>query len=311
MLPRQTNSTPITFFSSCILTALLLACAPDGTAADPDDVCTAPRLAARLPDVLAEASGVAISRQFDGVLWVINDTEPVARVFAIDTAGIVLNEVRVRDARNLDWEDVAVGACAAGHCLYIAEIGDNLHDRETVGFYRVPEPDPGDSVTAPAEWFPFRYPTGPQDAEALFVAPDETVYVISKGRNRPVTLYRYPPPLREDQTLELELLQELSEGIVQLPDMVTGAGITPDGIVVAVRTYAWLRLYRLDGNALEPLLEAPGIDLAPLAEPQGEGTDIRRDGWIVLTGERGLDAQPAPLGTLHCRLDSLAPRPNS
>jgi hypothetical protein len=290
-----------------MLATLLLACAPDRTAADPDEVCTEPRVAARLPDILDEASGVAISRQFDGVLWVINDTEPVARVFAIDTAGIVIDEMRVRDARNVDWEDVAVGECSAGHCLYIAEIGDNLHDRQTVGFYRVPEPAPGDSITAAAEWFPFRYPTGPQDAEALFVAPDETVYVISKGRNRPVTLYRYPPPLRAGETVELELLQELSEGIVQLPDMVTGAGITPDGGVVAVRTYAWLRLYRLTGHELEPLLDLPGIDLAPLAEPQGEGTDIRQDGWIVLTGERGLDTLPAPLGTLYCRLDSLLP----
>lgn len=300
MLPRQTNSTPITLCSS-----LLVFCAACATRApDAAEACSPPRVAAVLPAALDEASGIAISRQHDGVLWVINDSEPVGRVFAIDSSGIVLNEVQVRDSRNVDWEDIAVAECEHGHCLYIAEIGDNLHDREDVGFYRVREPSPADRSTAAAEWFPFRYPTGPQDAEALFVMPGERVYVISKGRNRPITLYRYPPPLRPGETVELELLHELSEGVVQLPQMVTGAGATHDGSIVAVRTYTSLNLYRLEQDRLQAVF-AEAVDLRPVAEPQGEGVDIREDGWIVLSGERGVDATPAPLSTLRCAVDAL------
>jgi hypothetical protein len=280
----------------------MAACAPPPV--EPAEFCSAPRVAAELPDVLDEASGVAISRTHDGVLWVVNDTEPVGRVFAIDSAGIVLNDVRVRDSRNIDWEDIAVAECEHGQCLYIGEIGDNLHDREDVGFYRVAEPAPSDTVTRRAEWFPIRYPTGPQDAEALFVLPDERVFIIYKGRNRAVSLYRYPPPLRRDEVVELELLQELSDGIVQLPDLVTGAGATSDGRRVAVRTYSSLQIFDFDGQRLQPVFD-DAIDLRPLDEPQGEGVDISDDGWIVLAGERGPDARPAPLSTLRCALDDL------
>jgi hypothetical protein len=269
---------------------------------DPDAACSTPVRGALLPDELDEASGVAISRAHAGVLWAINDTEPVARVFAIDTAAAILGVVRVEGARNIDWEDIAVGPCRHGSCLYIAEIGDNMHDRTDVGFYVVPEPAPGDSVTAPAEWFPVEYPSGPQDAEALFVMPDGAVYVISKGRNVPVTLYRYPPPLRVGERVLLEQVQQLTDGIAQLPDLVTGAGVTTDGAIVAVRSYTRLQLYGFDADTLAPLLHGDGIDLTPLAEPQGEGAAIRDDGWIVLVGERGVEREPAPLSTLRCRL---------
>jgi hypothetical protein len=97
----------------------------------------------------------------------------------------------------------------------------------------------------------------------------------------------------------------LSDGIVQLPDMVTGADATADGSVIAIRTYSGVQLYRFEDEMLHPLLEAPGIDLRPLDEPQGEGVAIRDDGWIVVVGERGVNARAAPLGALTCRLGAL------
>jgi hypothetical protein len=292
---------------SAPLAALLAAagCAAEPQLLSDEEVCTAPAAAAALPDTLRRASGVAISRTHPGVLWVVNNTEDVARVFAVDTTARVLGRVEVPGARNLDWESIAVAPCDAGQCLYIAEIGDNLHVREEVGFYRVPEPAPGDRLTEAAEWFPVTYPEGPQDAEALFVLPGEQVFIITKGRNRAVTLYRYPPPLRAGVRVELELLQDLSDGVVQLPDMVTGADATYDGRVIAVRSYARAQLYTFDGERLRPLLDDGGLDLRPLGEPQGEGIAIRDDGWIVLVGERGVNARHAPLATFACRLDRL------
>lgn len=280
-------------------------CTPEEELATDDEICTAPRALAELPDALSDASGVAVSRAHDGVLWMHNNSERVARIFAVDTTARVLARVEVPGVRNIDWEDIAVAACDAGQCLYIAEIGDNLHEREDVGFYRVPEPAPTAAATAAPDWFPIAYPDGPQDAEALFVLPGEQVFIITKGRNRAITLYRYPPPLRAGVRVEVEPLQALSEGIVQLPDMVTGADATTDGSVIAVRTYSGAQLYRFDGRALHPLLEPPGIDLQPLDEPQGEGVAIRDDGWIVLNGERGVNERSAPLGALTCRLDAV------
>jgi hypothetical protein len=293
--------------------ATLAACAPPDppqetdaaprTRAADDASCDAPAAVGTLPAVLADASGVAISRTHDGVLWIINNTEPDARVFATDTAGAVRGIVRVPSARNIDWEDIAIGPCDDGtDCLYVADIGDNFHERDDIGIYRFAEPPPRTGRSTAAEWFPIAYPEGPQDAEALFILHDGQLHIITKGRNRPVSLYRYPPPLRAGQTVRLELVQELSDGIVQLPDMVTGAGATPDGRFIVVRTYTELMLHRLDeGGRLAPA--GPPLSLAGLDEAQGEGVDIRHDGVVFLTGERGLEPhRPAPLGRVACVL---------
>jgi hypothetical protein len=297
--------------------AMLLAALAACTAADEPQhraatdaghvACGKPAIVGSLPDELADASAIAISRTHAGVLWVVNNTEPLARVFAIDSAGRIRGIVQIPGADNLDWEDLAAGPCAAdeddgGNCLYIADIGDNFHVRDDIGIYRVREPQPGSRRSTHAEWFPVAYPEGPQDAEAMFVLPDARVFIITKGRNRPVSLYRYPPPLRAGETVLLQLVQELSDGIVQIPDMVTGAGATPDGRFVAVRTYSQFFLYTTtDDGRLEPA--APPTSLAALDEAQGEGADIRADGVAFLTGERGVDAnRAAPVGRVPCRL---------
>src|SRR5262245_45881211 len=88
----------------------------------------------RLPD-LPEASGLAASRRNPGVLWTHNDSgDPF--VFAITSTGGVKGRVRVTGAQVWDWEDIAVGPCPKGTCLYIADIGDNDRRRRSVTIYR-------------------------------------------------------------------------------------------------------------------------------------------------------------------------------
>ena len=130
--------------------------------------------------------------------------------------------------------------------------------------------------------------------------PDERIYLITKGRSGPVTLYRFPLPLDTAGSNPLQAVQQLTPGLVQLPDMVTGAAATPDGRVVAVRTYSALQLYRLQNDQLTPLTNVSGFDLQPLREPQGEGIDIRADGTIFLVSEKGLEAGPAPISRVQC-----------
>jgi hypothetical protein len=238
------------------------------------------------------------------VLWVHNNSERSGRLFAIDSAGSIRATLTVPDTRNIDWEDIAIAPCGTSDCLYIADIGDNLHRREDVGFFRIPEPRPTDEFTATPEWFPISYPHGPQDAEALFILPGEQVFIITKGRNRSITVYRYPPPLRPGIRVELETVQELSDGVVQMPELITGASATYDGSVIAVRSYTFLWLYSFE-DTLQPLLEPARIDLRPLGEPQGEGVALGDDGSIVLVGERGVNGSTAPVGALTCRLDTL------
>jgi hypothetical protein len=265
--------------------------------------CREPRRVAILPPALDEASGIVASPGRPGIFWVHNDSEGAATLYALDGAGNLVQSVAFpASVSQYDWEDIAAGPCPAGSCLYIGDIGDNLHDRQDRAILRIPEPASGQTQVDAVERFPFRYPDRPRDAEALFVMPDTTVYIISKGRSGPVTLWRYPPPLRPGEAVVLEEVQQLTEGLVQLPDMVTGADALPDGSLVMVRTYAFLRLFRMEADTLAALWPAPGFDLAALAEPQGEGVALLPDGTVYLVSETGPLREPAPFSLVRCLL---------
>jgi hypothetical protein len=199
----------------------------------------------------------------------------------------------VTDASVDDWEDLAVGPCGQGSCLFIADIGDNNRGRRQITIYRVAEPRPEDKATAPAEAWRVVYPDGPHDAEALFVASNEQLFLISKADARTTALYRLgrPAPGRIEK---LEL-------VTKLPlERVTGAGASPDGNWVAVRSNQQLFLYRTQeliggGNA-----QPRRFDLRPVGEPQGESVAVAADGVIYLAGEGG--GRGGTLATIRCTL---------
>ena len=271
--------------------------------------CSAITRVADLPVELAEASGAVFSRATDGLIWTHNDsgTDPV--LYGVDTLGAITRRVPVDIAADMsgirDWEDIAVGPCATGQCLYIADVGDNAAARDVVRIIRIPEPDPqsnstndpGDDMQADA--FYFRYPDGPRDAEALFILPDGRLNIVTKGRSGPVALFRYPGPLRGD-TVTLEHVRDFTAGLVQLPDQVTGAAASPDGQRVAIRTYSWLYLYPVDRDGV-PEGDGARVDLTPAGESQGEAVAWRGDGTLFLLGEKGFDGKAGALARLSCQ----------
>src|SRR5688572_3102910 len=198
-------------FAQATLAFSLLACAEDPVPEPPtkQPVCSAPEITGRLPSTLSEASGLAASAAHAGVLWVVTDGgAPILN--AIDSTGNIRSRILVRGAAKRDWESLAIAKCGQQDCLYIGDIGDNLRSRSAIAIYRVIEPSPTDSTTARADRFVFRYPDGPHDAEAIFVLPNEQLFVITKGRSEPISVYRAPGPLSSDSIVALQLVQPLS-----------------------------------------------------------------------------------------------------
>jgi hypothetical protein len=300
--PVAMISRPLPAAAAAVGIALAAGC--ETPAIHSGEVCHDLQRVAALPPQLREASGVTFSRSHAHVLWVHNDSEGTPSLYAIDTNGALLADIELPAAGSqADWEDIASGPCPQGECLYIGDVGDNLHDRDDRAILRLPEPNPRSAGTAgPVERFPVVYPDARRDAEAIFITADTVVFIISKGRSGPVTLYRYPPPFRPNERVVLEKVQELTPGLVQLPDLVTGAAAARGGELVAVRTYTRLQLYRFDGSRLTPLRDGPGFDLTSLAEPQGEGITLSDDGTVYLVSEAGLERGPAPLSRLTCPL---------
>jgi hypothetical protein len=90
----------------------------------------------------------------------------------------------VSGAAIVDWEDVAVGPCPAGSCVFLADIGDGAKARSQYTIYRVPEPSAlaAGTTTVTADTFPFAYPDGSHDAAAILVHPTtRVVTVITRG----------------------------------------------------------------------------------------------------------------------------------
>jgi hypothetical protein len=247
-----------------------------------------------LPD-LPEASGVTASQRRPGTLWAHNDSG-AAVLFGIDATGAIKDLVRPRSASVVDWEDIAVGPCPQGSCLYVGDIGDNDATRNRITVYRIPEPAPGVSDVA-AEAFHATYPDGARNAEALFVHSDG-VFIVSKGEKEPVALYRFPTPLKAGATVRLQQVgnaqstRDISE--------ITGASTTGDGRYVSLRTGSSLLFYRTEEFLRGSWRQAAAVSLQELNEPQGEGVAASSGNVVFLVGEGRGEAKPGTLGRLAC-----------
>lgn len=247
---------------------------------------------------LAEISGLTASRVMPGVFWVHNDSGDKARLYAIDAKGKLLAKVDVTGAKNEDWEDIASGPGADGKpALYLADTGNNEHDRTDLTIYRVREPKLGSekkAATEAAEAFPFSYPDGNHDCEAIFVDPTSgQIYLVTKTLKNDCAVYRFPLPLKARQKVVLEKVSGAKiKSLTQLR-MVTGAAVAPDGSRVAIRTYfGAFELQRTKGKAFSTIFDhEPAVLKVPLmgqAEAIAYSADSKS---LLLTSER----LPAPL----------------
>ena len=251
---------------------------------------------------LMESSGVAVSRRFNGVLWTHNDSGDKPVVYAINAAGDLLRIYHVPGAAAVDWEDITLAPCpgAPGPCLFIADTGDNSEKRKTSTIYIVPEPDYSaspavdTSSTATARGVTIRYPDGPHDVEAIFVAPSGNVSLVTKGRSHGVLHFVIPRDSLSRDTTWAILLETLPITPQRtLGRLVTGAAISPSKKTVVVRTYSELFFFTLDSmDRLRP--EGKPCWLGA-AEPQGEAVDFLDEDTLVLTSE----ALPAQNGTIY------------
>lgn len=285
---------------------------------------TAPRLVLldtavlRAPRLI-ESSGIAPSARVRGVFWTHNDSGDEPRLYATDSAGDDLGSVLVEGAANVDWEDLGSGACPdhPGWCLYPADIGDNGHSRGHIVVYRLAEPEPPrgpadtlrrvriESATA------LRYPDHRHDAEAIAVESSGRILIITKELRKPALVFRVPhrsAPQRPGEVDTLRLVGPL-DLIPSFPRlrMVTGAAVSPDGSLLAVRTYSSLHLFRLRGDSLPaPITPTTGLTI-PVIEPQGEGVAFIGPERLALTTERD-DADHAIISRLRI-LGVAAPKP--
>lgn len=269
-------------------------------------------VALHAPPELVENSAAAMSETQPGVLFSINDSGNDALLFAVDTLGADRGVWRVTNARNVDWESVAVGPCgenaAQARCVYIGDTGDNTSRHPTRTIYRVAEPTAsGKRSRVRAAALVYRYVDGPHDVEAMYVPANGDVVLITKRpladarrRLRPALVFRLPRSAWNDAAVAVAQLVDslpIVPGSAPLR-VITDASLAPDGQHLAVRTYTQVYVFPSDAvsGLVNHAVAASVCNVTSLGEPQGEGvTWADSRGRLVFTSE-GV-TQPLRLAT--------------
>jgi hypothetical protein len=196
--------TPLVFIAVIITVA---GCAAELMTKGPSPpVVGEPVIAGNLENTqISEASGLASSRLYPGLLWAINDGGDDPLLYAVGTDGADLGTFRVEGAKNFDWEALASFRLRDTAYLLIADVGDNWEQRQTVTLYVVKEPaitaggiDNGRVATI-AWQIRFTYEDGPLDCEAVAVdAARQRVFLLSKRNLTPVLYELALQPIEQD-----------------------------------------------------------------------------------------------------------------
>jgi hypothetical protein len=262
--------------------------------------CSVAQAAFAIANDVRETSGLAPGIKHQGILWTHNDSGGETEIYGLGLDGTLRTRVRIQNATLLDWEDIEGGRCGTDTCLYIADIGDNFGVRPFITIYELSEPAPGATEVSVARVINASYPDGPQDAEAMFRLPSGDIYIVTKGRQQAVKLFRLSSGGTNERAA-LQLIRELLPKAVDERDRVTAATASPNGEWVAFRTYRTLYLYRTPELLSQG---APYItySLAPLREKQGEALTLADDGQLWLSSEAENPKDRPTLLRLACPL---------
>jgi hypothetical protein len=281
-----------------------------------------------IPGEAPEASGLAASSTDPDLFFTVDDASRTNAIVAIHRTGTVAAKIGIMGMSAKNAEALVNGVCAAGsrdQCLYVGDIGDNSATRATITVYRTAQPDPARltpgpssapsssaplSLVQPAVRWDYTYPDGPHNAEAMLIADDGSVVIVTKppGGTTPTRVYRgaagggrlglagtFTPPAGTGRSLSA-----LVSG-----NVVTDASRLTDRVLLI--TY---------DQALEFRAPAPGADPATFPDwpvrrlpiprqDQSEGVSYAAAGGLdacgyLVVSEKGLGDQAA-IGAVGCR----------
>ncbi len=256
---------------------------------------------------LAELSGLASSQLHPGTLYAHNDSGDTARFFAIDESARLLGQIDMPGALAIDWEDIAVGRCPTGWCVFVADIGDNDLNRTECTIYRLPEPATlptnGSTITTTFDRLPFVYPDGMRhDAETLLVDPQsQRIFVVTKEvGSTPSRVYELPTPVTPDVRATLVFIGTLSVPWAAGP--VTGGDFNGCGDRILIRSNTRMfELARSPSEELVSIFSATPVPVPLAVEPQGEAVTYAADGRRYFTASEMDESPSVALNAVDCR----------
>ena len=283
--------------------------------------CGPATVVSTLPVSISEASGIARDPRRDDLFWLHNDSGNETVLFGVDTTGTLLATARIPGVTNRDIEDVAIGRCGSEWCVYLGDIGDNGSSRSSIQIHRTSLPtlpDPqmeaaksgevvDQELSAMASW-ELTYPDGPRDAEGLVIDDARgQLSIISKGRGSAgVVLYSIDVAEFEQADHSPRTLRRIGRLAIPIggnsSQLITAADLSPDGALLALRSYASLYVLPWSGASSQDTTLAPKSASLFLAfEPQGEGLTWGSEGEFLYLASEGRNGRPPQLSRIRCR----------
>jgi len=226
---------------------------------------------------LEEASGLVASVNNEGYYWTHNDSGHPAEVFLIDERAKIKLVCKLKEIKNRDWEDIAVGPgpIEGKTYVYVGDIGDNKAQYPFKFIYRFEETiisDQKEMVISDYDTLVVQLSDQVRDTEAFTIDPiTHSMFIFSK-REDSIQLYEIAYPFSRDTLV--------ADVIAKLPfHTINAADISADGREVLIKDYDNIYYWKREGDeSLAKLFERRPIILPYDKGPQDEAIAWKRDG---------------------------------
>ena len=290
---------------------------------------------AHFVDLVPELSGLAVTTHFTNseklqtfkdqdhrLIWGHNDSGHQAEIFGFETSG----QIRVileLPIKALDIEDIAAKTCPwslTKQCLWLADVGDNKHQRQSVSLHVLPLPNFDWLVSehilrlkidrSQISSYRFTYPNRKRpNVEALAVSPNgKQVWLFEKTDTVQVHFWSLTIPSSSLGTIQkIDKIQEYSLDVSHWAShsqslrqrRITGASLDQSGKRLLLRTYrdVWLfespKTKRMTAKVIQQ--QKPKHINFTAHELQGEAICFDLDHQGFWTGSEQRDGQQAKL----------------
>lgn len=247
----------------------------------------------RIMDLAAPFNETSGLQWINGRLFSINDGGNSAEIQELNPqTGVLLRTIKVTNAPNVDWEDLA----ASSSHFFIGDFGNNIGNRTDLKVLKIPIASLLNQTEVTAELIEFSYPDQSDfsgsnanhnfDCEAMIFRENQ-LHLFSKNRGDGRTKHYTLAPNPGKQVASLQ-------GSFDSKGLITGADISPDGKNVVLLGYENLgissRVFLWSFAAISgATLSGQGNQFflgSPAGLSQAEGIVIDSQMELTISGER-------------------------
>tara|TARA_B100000683_G_scaffold277265_1_gene334818 strand:+ start:1872 stop:2675 length:804 start_codon:yes stop_codon:yes gene_type:complete len=262
-----------------------------------------------------EISGISPSLRQENLYWGHNDSGDAAQIYAIDTNGNHRATLQISNTDARDFEDMASGPCpnSTAPCLYVADVGDNRHERPHLLIHILEEPDLGSGLetqthtTASLKTITLTFTGLKPNIEGFVIDSTRDVgFLFEKTEGDSARLFRLD--LNGETTQPLTALGQFSnpshDNLSGQNKLITAAAYHSSAKRLLLKTYGGMYEYRfVGGKSIEDIDSITPIVLGgrPSWELQGEAiTYNHRGDTVVSASEDPLEQGGQQVSQMKC-----------